>query len=95
MSAAAAASSARANASCATSSRPAARAGAGEAALFTSRQGAYANAPEVTRIRLYLEAIEKVLPEVRKFVIDSAIRLQTTDLWIPGANGAQTFPSQP
>lgn len=68
---------------------------AGEAALFNSRQGAYANAPEVTRIRLYLEAIENVLPGVRKFVIDSAIRLQTTDLWIPGANGAQTFPSQP
>lgn len=67
----------------------------GEAALFTSQQGAYANAPEVTRLRLYLEAVERVLPGARKFVLDSAVRLQTTDLWIPGTNGAQAFPLQP
>ena len=34
----------------------------GEAALFASRQGAYAQAPQITRVRLYLEAIEKTLP---------------------------------
>ena len=68
---------------------------AGDAALFTSRQGAYADAPEITRLRLYLEAIEKVLPGARKFVLDAAVRLQTTDLWFPGASNAQTFPPQP
>lgn len=68
---------------------------AGEAAIFTNRQSAYADAPEVTRLRLYLEAVEKVLPGARKFVLDAAIRLQTTDLWIPGGNGAQIFPLQP
>ena len=67
----------------------------GDAALFTSRQGAYAASPEVTRLRLYLEAVEKVLPGARKFVLDAAVRLQTTDLWFPGPNGAQTFPAQP
>ena len=67
----------------------------GEATEFTSRQGAYAKASDVTRTRLYLEGIEKVLPGARKFVIDAAVRLQTTDLWITGANGAQTFPPQP
>ncbi|MBI3762597.1 MAG: FtsH protease activity modulator HflK [Chloroflexi bacterium] len=67
----------------------------GDAALFTSRQSAYAKAPGVTRIRLYLEEAEKVLPGARKFIIDSAVRLQTTDLWLPGAGGAQTFPPQP
>ena len=67
----------------------------GEATQFASRQGAYAKAPDVTRTRLYLEAVEKVLPGARKFVIDSAIRLQTTDLWVPGASGAQPFPPQP
>lgn len=67
----------------------------GEASIFASRQGAYANAPEVTRVRLYLEAVEKVLPGARKFVLDSAVRLQTTDLWIFGANGSQLFPPQP
>jgi len=70
---------------------------AGDAALFTSRQGAYADAPEITRLRLYLEAVEKVLPGSRKFVLDAAVRLQTTDLWFPGApsGNAQTFPPQP
>lgn len=67
----------------------------GEAVQFTRQQGAYAEAPVVTRLRLYLEAVEQVLPGARKFVLDSAIRLQTTDLWIPGGSGAQTFPAQP
>ena len=66
----------------------------GEAARFASQQGAYAQAPDVTRVRLYLEAIEKVLPGARKFVLDSAVKMQTTDLWIPGASGTQTFPPQ-
>lgn len=67
----------------------------GEAALFASRQGAYAQAPAITRLRLYLEAVEKVLPGARKFVLDKAVQLQTTDLWFPGVSGAQTFPPQP
>jgi len=67
----------------------------GEAALFASRQGAYAQAPAITRLRLYLEAVEKVLPGARKFVLDKAVQLQTTDLWFPGVNSAQTFPPQP
>ena len=67
----------------------------GEAALFASRQGAYAQAPQITRVRLYLEAIEKTLPGARKFVLDATVRLATTDLWFPGVSGAQTFPPQP
>jgi len=31
----------------------------------------YRKAPDITRSRLYLEAVEKILPRVRKFVIDS------------------------
>lgn len=67
----------------------------GEADQFAKRQSAYAQAPEVTRLRLYLEAVEKILPGARKFIVDAAIRLQTTDLWIPGANGLTTFPPRP
>lgn len=67
----------------------------GEAARFASQQSAYAQAPQVTRVRLYLEAIEKVLPGARKFVLDSAVKMQTTDLWIPGAGSTQAFPPQP
>lgn len=67
----------------------------GEAAQFASRQGAYAKSREITRLRLYLEAIEKVLPGARKFVLDAAVNLQNTDLWFPGAGNTQTFPPQP
>ncbi len=68
---------------------------AGEAARFASRQGAYADAPEITRLRLYLESVERILPGARKFVLDAAVQLQTTDLWFPGLNGVQGFPLQP
>lgn len=67
----------------------------GEAAQFASQQGAYAQAPDITRLRLYLEAVEKVLPGARKFVLDAAVKLQTTDLWFPGLGNNQVFPPQP
>ncbi len=43
----------------------------GEAARFTAVFEEYASAPEVTRKRLYLETIERVLGEVDKVIIDS------------------------
>lgn len=67
----------------------------GDAAQFASQQGAYAKAPGITRLRLYLEAVEKVLPGARKFVLDAAVKLQTTDLWFPGLGSNQVFPPQP
>lgn len=67
----------------------------GEASQFASRQGAYAKANAVTRVRLYLEAIERVLPGKRKFIVDQAVKLQTTDLFILDAQNAQTLPPQP
>ncbi len=67
----------------------------GDAALFSNQQAAYAKAPEVTRIRLYLEAAEKVLIGARKFILDPIIRLQTTDLWVSGSGKPQQFPPQP
>lgn len=42
----------------------------GEASRFESIYAEYANAPEVTRKRLYLETIERVLGDVNKVVID-------------------------
>jgi membrane protease subunit HflK len=42
----------------------------GEAARFESVYTEYANAPEVTRKRLYLETIERVLGDVDKIIID-------------------------
>ena len=42
----------------------------GRAAEFLAILEEYAKAPSVTRERLYLEAMERILPDVRKFIID-------------------------
>ena len=42
----------------------------GESARFLSVLGEYAKAPEVTRERLYLETMEKVLGESNKVLLD-------------------------
>jgi membrane protease subunit HflK len=42
----------------------------GEAARFTAIYEEYRRAPEVTRRRLYLEAMEEVLPKVEKVIIE-------------------------
>src|SRR5207245_3888883 len=43
----------------------------GNTTRFLELLAEYQRAPGVTRSRLYLEAMEKVLPKVRKYVIDS------------------------
>ncbi|MEM6972242.1 MAG: FtsH protease activity modulator HflK [Pseudomonadota bacterium] len=45
----------------------------GEAARFTSVYEEYANAPEVTRKRLYIETMERVLGDVDKVLIDESV----------------------
>ncbi len=67
-------------------------ASAGDAANFEARRQAYAAAPDITRQRLYLEAVEKSLAGAKKFVMDPTITLQSTDLWIPQPGKAQLLP---
>jgi membrane protease subunit HflK len=43
---------------------------AGEAARFTAVAAEYAKAPEVTGSRLYIEALEQILPKIRKLIVD-------------------------
>src|ERR1700752_1630602 len=43
----------------------------GEAARFTQLQGAYSQAPEVTRKRMYLSAVEGLLGRAHKVIIDA------------------------
>lgn len=45
----------------------------GDAEKFLAVLKEYKNAKEVTRKRLYLETMEKVLPGIKKFVIDSKV----------------------
>jgi len=44
----------------------------GQAGRFTSILEEYRKSPEVTRQRLYLEAMEDVLPGITKYIVDSA-----------------------
>jgi membrane protease subunit HflK len=43
----------------------------GEASRFLALQKEYGKAPDVTRTRLYLEAMQKILPRLQLYVIDS------------------------
>lgn len=43
----------------------------GEASRFLALQKEYEKAPDVTRTRLYLEAMERILPKVQLYVIDT------------------------
>jgi modulator of FtsH protease HflK len=42
----------------------------GESARFTAVAAEYAKAPEVTGSRLYIEALEQILPKIRKLIVD-------------------------
>jgi len=44
----------------------------GEAAAFSQRLEEYAKAPDVTRSRLFLTSMGRVLPRVRKLIVDEA-----------------------
>ena len=44
----------------------------GNSTRFLELLTEYAKAPEVTRTRLYMEAMERVLPRIKKYVIDSS-----------------------
>jgi membrane protease subunit HflK len=43
----------------------------GEASRFLALQKEYGKAPDITRTRLYLEAMQKILPRLQLYVIDS------------------------
>jgi len=60
----------------------------GEVARFTELLAAYKESPEVTRKRLYLEAVEEVLPRVKQVIVaegDGVLKL----LPLGGAGGAR------
>ncbi|HMJ07254.1 MAG TPA: FtsH protease activity modulator HflK [Chthoniobacterales bacterium] len=61
----------------------------GDADKFTLLLTEYAKAPEVTRRRLYLEAMEAIMPSLnKKIIVDDSIKgiLQTLPLAQPGEN---------
>lgn len=67
----------------------------GEAARFKALYAAYRKAPEVTRRRIYLETMAKVLPKAgRKVVVDDSVRgvLPLLNLDVPGLGKSAPAP---
>jgi HflK protein len=64
----------------------------GDAQAFQLRLGAYRKAPELTRFRLQLEAIEATLPGLSKFVTPDAKDVQDFDMWLLRPVGAVRSP---
>jgi HflK protein len=60
----------------------------GDASAFLSRLHAYRNAPELTRFRLQVEAIEATLPGLPKFVTPDAKEIRDFDMWLLQPAGA-------
>jgi HflK protein len=60
----------------------------GDAAGFLLRLRAYRSAPELTRFRLQVEAIETALPGLPKFVTPDAKDIQDFDMWLLQPVGA-------
>lgn len=54
----------------------------GEATRFTNKLTSYSLSPDVTRTRLYLESLEKVLPNINKFILSAGLETDSTDLWL-------------
>ncbi|MDD3227597.1 MAG: FtsH protease activity modulator HflK [Oscillospiraceae bacterium] len=54
----------------------------GDAVLFSQKQEAYAASKGVTEFRLYMEAMEKVLPNVQKLLLGSGVNIDNAELWI-------------
>lgn len=67
----------------------------GEARRFASRLAEYATAPTVTRTRLYLETVERVLANVPKFLISPEVGNGSLDLWFSRVPGAASLPPLP
>lgn len=67
----------------------------GEAQRFTRRLAAYKGAPAITRTRLYLEAIERVLPNMQKFILTPGVGTGALDLWFNRGGSPPMLPEPP
>ncbi len=63
----------------------------GDAARFDAVAAEYAKAPDVTSTRVYVEAMEQILPQLRKLIVDSNSNL---DLAIIGKDDSSGTPSK-
>ncbi|MCB1056728.1 MAG: protease modulator HflK, partial [Acidobacteria bacterium] len=67
----------------------------GEARRFNALYSEYRKAPEVTRARLYLETLSRILPQAgSKVVVDEDLRSLVPLLDLAGRGGTKTPPAQ-
>ncbi len=59
----------------------------GDASRFLLQHEEHKNSREVTEKRLYIEAMEKILPSIEKIIINPEIKQGVTDIWFFGKNG--------
>lgn len=54
----------------------------GDSDLFSLKQQAYSRFQRVTNFRLYLEAMDKVLPNVKKVLLGEGVKVKNADFWL-------------
>ncbi len=54
----------------------------GDATLFVKKQSAYATSKGVTEFRLYMEAMDQILPNVQKILLGANVKIDNAELWI-------------
>jgi len=58
----------------------------GDAAMFAQKQMAYAGSKEVTEFRMYMESMDKILPNVEKIMLGTDVKINNAELWIANKN---------
>jgi membrane protease subunit HflK len=60
----------------------------GDAIMFMERQAAYTRSRLVNEFRLYMDAMDKILPKVQKILLGSKVKINNAELWLTNnANG--------
>jgi len=55
----------------------------GDAALFEEKLAAYSSYSGVTKFRLYMEAMDQILPNVKKILLGANVKIDNAELWLP------------
>ena len=54
----------------------------GDASLFAQKRTAYSSFTAVTRFRLYMEAMDQLLPNAKKILLGANVKIDNAELWI-------------
>lgn len=63
----------------------------GDGELFLKRQAEYKRTKGVTEYRLYMESLDKVLPNVRKVLVGGNVKVRGTEVWLLGDKSSDSL----